>query len=76
MRAAGEHDALEALKLSKETAMLLRKELKLVRQQMQLVWDVLLWAAAVRCKICSQDEITDLLQVPNLTCSHSYVQIV
>ena len=49
--------------MSKESASVLRKQLKLVPQQVQVVWDVLLWAAADRGKICSQDEITDLLQV-------------
>ena len=63
MPTAGEHDALEALEVSKESASVLRKQLKLVPQQVQVVWDVLLWAAADRGKICSQDEITDLLQV-------------
>jgi hypothetical protein len=75
MHAAGEHDALEAMKVCKGIACTLRKELKLVSQQVQLVWDVLLWAAAVRCKICSQDDITDLLQVPTSTYSHSYIEI-
>lgn len=31
--------------------------------QVALVWDALLWAAALRGKICSQDGIADLLQV-------------
>lgn len=66
MHAAGEHDALEALQVGKETACVLRKQLKLVPQQVQVVWDVLLWVAAMRSKICSQDAITDLLQVCTL----------
>lgn len=31
--------------------------------QVSLVWDSLLWAAALRGKLCSQDSIADLLQV-------------
>ena len=60
--------------MSKETACMLRKKLKLVPQQVQVVWDVLLWAAADRCKICSQDDITDLVQVCTPS-SHMYAHI-
>lgn len=31
--------------------------------QVNLVWDVMLWAGALRGNVCSQDAVADLLQV-------------
>jgi hypothetical protein len=53
---------LAALEPGADTTKQLRQTLKLAARQVPLVWDVLLWAAAMRGRLCSQDTITDLVQ--------------
>eukprot|EP00892_Ulva_mutabilis_P001860 jgi/Ulvmu1/11675/UM008_0084.1 len=59
----GPSDAVvQALQPPAAVRAVLRKQLKIAAGQANLVWDILLWAGALREKVCSQDAIAELLQ--------------